>query len=106
MIVSPPAASGFVLAIRVEVEEVFFHCAKAFLRSRLWRPETWGERHRVSFGKIYAVAKQASPAVAEAIDEAIATDYRDNFSYREPDPWFRSRAASRRFDGFGPGESK
>ena len=67
-----------VLAIRVEVEEVFFHCAKAFLRSRLWRPESWGERHRVSFGKMYAVAKQASPAVAEAIDEAIATDYRDN----------------------------
>jgi uncharacterized protein len=25
----------------VEVEEVFFHCAKAFLRSRLWDPETW-----------------------------------------------------------------
>jgi PPOX class probable FMN-dependent enzyme len=29
------------LALLVEVEEVFFHCAKAFLRSKLWRPETW-----------------------------------------------------------------
>jgi uncharacterized protein len=29
------------LALLVEVEEVFFHCAKAFLRSRLWQPETW-----------------------------------------------------------------
>jgi PPOX class probable FMN-dependent enzyme len=29
------------LALVVEVEEVFFHCAKAFLRSRLWCPETW-----------------------------------------------------------------
>ena len=29
------------LALLVEVEEVFFHCAKAFLRSRLWEPETW-----------------------------------------------------------------
>ncbi len=28
------------LALVVEVEEVFFHCAKAFLRSRLWCPET------------------------------------------------------------------
>ncbi len=25
----------------VAVEQVFFHCAKAFLRSALWDPETW-----------------------------------------------------------------
>lgn len=30
-----------ILALVVEVEEVFHHCAKAFLRSQLWRPETW-----------------------------------------------------------------
>ncbi|SDD99637.1 MSMEG_1061 family FMN-dependent PPOX-type flavoprotein [Nocardioides lianchengensis] len=30
-----------VLAVVVEIEELFFHCAKAFLRSGLWRPETW-----------------------------------------------------------------
>jgi PPOX class probable FMN-dependent enzyme len=30
-----------VLALVVEVEEVFHHCAKAFMRSRLWHPETW-----------------------------------------------------------------
>ncbi|GAA4436184.1 pyridoxamine 5'-phosphate oxidase family protein [Phytohabitans houttuyneae] len=29
------------LALVVEVEQVFFHCAKAFMRSKLWRPETW-----------------------------------------------------------------
>lgn len=29
------------LALVVDVEEVFHHCAKAFLRSRLWEPETW-----------------------------------------------------------------
>jgi PPOX class probable FMN-dependent enzyme len=29
------------LAIGVEVEEVFIHCAKAFLRSGLWKPERW-----------------------------------------------------------------
>jgi hypothetical protein len=27
--------------IRVAVEEVFLHCAKAFLRSKLWQPESW-----------------------------------------------------------------
>ncbi|WP_319463157.1 pyridoxamine 5'-phosphate oxidase family protein [Micromonospora sp. RTP1Z1] len=30
-----------VLAVVVEVEQVFYHCAKAFLRSELWQPETW-----------------------------------------------------------------
>ncbi|MCO5997819.1 pyridoxamine 5'-phosphate oxidase family protein [Actinoallomurus rhizosphaericola] len=29
------------LAIVVEIEQIFFHCAKAFLRSELWKPETW-----------------------------------------------------------------
>lgn len=29
------------LALVVDVEEVFFHCAKAFLRSRLWDPTSW-----------------------------------------------------------------
>jgi PPOX class probable FMN-dependent enzyme len=30
-----------VLALVVHVEEVFFHCSKAFLRSQLWDPATW-----------------------------------------------------------------
>jgi PPOX class probable FMN-dependent enzyme len=29
------------LALLVEIEEVFYHCSKAFLRSELWKPETW-----------------------------------------------------------------
>lgn len=29
------------LALVVEVEQVFHHCAKAFLRSHLWDPTTW-----------------------------------------------------------------
>ncbi|HEY2195096.1 MAG TPA: MSMEG_1061 family FMN-dependent PPOX-type flavoprotein [Actinomycetospora sp.] len=31
------------LVLEVGVEEVFTHCAKAFLRSGLWEPETWPE---------------------------------------------------------------
>jgi PPOX class probable FMN-dependent enzyme len=30
-----------VLALVVEVDEVFGHCAKAFMRSQLWHPSTW-----------------------------------------------------------------
>ena len=29
------------LAVVVEVDTIFFHCQKAFLRSHLWEPETW-----------------------------------------------------------------
>ncbi|HWH65019.1 MAG TPA: MSMEG_1061 family FMN-dependent PPOX-type flavoprotein, partial [Gaiellales bacterium] len=30
-----------ILALEIAVREVFFHCAKAFLRSDAWKPETW-----------------------------------------------------------------
>jgi PPOX class probable FMN-dependent enzyme len=33
--------------IRVAVEEVFLHCAKSFLRSQLWQPESWPETRPV-----------------------------------------------------------
>ena len=29
------------LALLIEIETIFFHCAKAFMRSALWRPDTW-----------------------------------------------------------------
>ncbi len=30
-----------VLAVVVEIDQVFHHCSKAFLRSSLWQPSTW-----------------------------------------------------------------
>lgn len=30
-----------ILALEIAVEEVFFHCPKAFLRSEAWKPESW-----------------------------------------------------------------
>ena len=30
-----------VLALVVEIEQIFFHCMKAFMRSQLWEPQTW-----------------------------------------------------------------
>ena len=29
------------LALVIDIEQIFFHCPKAFLRSALWEPETW-----------------------------------------------------------------
>ncbi|MBW2281958.1 MAG: pyridoxamine 5'-phosphate oxidase family protein [Deltaproteobacteria bacterium] len=66
------------LAIRVHVEECFFHCAKAFIRSAAWKPETWPDRVKVSFGRMLAKRTGADESVAEAVDNAVETDYRDN----------------------------
>jgi len=64
------------LAIRVHVEQVFFHCAKAFKRSRLWQPDTWPPNLRISFGKLLAKKLGAGADAAEQIDAAVAADYR------------------------------
>jgi hypothetical protein len=67
------------LAIRLEIEACFFHCAKAFKRSRLWQPESWSpERFRVSFGKQLAPRLGGGDELAQKIDDAIEADYRDN----------------------------
>jgi PPOX class probable FMN-dependent enzyme len=65
------------LAIRVTVDECFFHCPKAFVRASLWKPETWPD-HRVSLGKIFAPQFGGDDALAKQIDEALAEDVRQN----------------------------
>lgn len=58
-----------VLAIRVHVEEVFFHCPKAFMRSKLWDSASWGERQRISMGKIIAKRLDKDADFARVIDD-------------------------------------
>jgi PPOX class probable FMN-dependent enzyme len=66
------------LAIRVMVEKCFFHCAKAFKRSHLWRSESWPLRQPVSFGKQIAPKLGGSEALAKQIDEFVEADYMEN----------------------------
>jgi hypothetical protein len=66
------------LAIRVTVRECFFHCAKAFIRSQLWKPETWAERHKISFGKILSAKVGGGEELAQQVDRAIEQDYKNN----------------------------
>jgi PPOX class probable FMN-dependent enzyme len=40
------------LALLVEIEEIFHHCSKALLRSKLWKPETWDPETVPSRAKI------------------------------------------------------
>ena len=67
-----------VLAIRIHVEECFFHCAKAFIRAGLWKHEAWPQRHKVSFGEMFAKQRGGDAKSAKQLDAAIEADYRDN----------------------------
>ncbi len=66
------------LATRVTVRECFFHCAKAFIRSQLWKPETWPERRKISFGKILTAKVGGGEELAEQVDRAVEQDYKNN----------------------------
>lgn len=57
------------LVVRIRVREVFFHCPRAFMRSELWRPERWPERHPVSVGRFLAARLQQDDRFATAVDE-------------------------------------
>jgi hypothetical protein len=66
------------LAILVTVQECFFHCAKAFIRSQLWKPETWQERQKISFGKMLSAKVGGGDELARRVDEAVEQDYKTN----------------------------
>lgn len=54
-----------VLAVVVDVEEVFFHCSKAFLRSGLWDPATWDPTGRVPRRAVIASTVEGAGTVEE-----------------------------------------
>jgi uncharacterized protein len=64
------------LAIRVHIEKCFFHCARSFLRAKLWDPASWGEAKRVSFGRVIAPKLGGdAAAAAQEIDDRVAASY-------------------------------
>ncbi len=69
------------LAISVEVEEAFIHCAKAFIRSNLWKSETWPSLEGLpSFAKMlidHVNADNMSTDMTEKeLDGLLEEDYR------------------------------
>jgi PPOX class probable FMN-dependent enzyme len=58
-----------ILAVVVEIEEIFFHCAKAFLRSGLWKPETWGPTSVVPRRAVIAHTVERSDMTLEQLEE-------------------------------------
>jgi len=64
------------LVVRVVVDTVYFHCAKAFLRAELWQPRTWPEKIKVSFGREIAERGGLDPAKIDEFDAAVHSRYK------------------------------
>jgi PPOX class probable FMN-dependent enzyme len=62
------------LALLVDVEEVFFHCSKAFLRSTAWEPDTW-RPDAVRRRALIAKAIEQPAAELEELDEYYGPSY-------------------------------
>ena len=65
------------LAVVVEIDDIFFHCAKAFLRSGLWKPETWDPNGTVPRRAV--IAKDVEPS-GMSLDELDAYYAEDNYA--------------------------
>ena len=64
------------LGIGVEVQECFFHCAKAFKRSGLWKPETWSSRAGMaSLAQILVDQIKPENTSVEELEKQIAESY-------------------------------
>jgi uncharacterized protein len=68
-----------ILAVVVDIQQIFFHCAKSFLRSELWQPDTWQPdvlpRHAV-------LVKQLQPAESlEELDAHYAPEHYSKLLY-------------------------
>ena len=65
------------LAVVVDVEEVFHHCQKAFLRSRLWEPESWDPDGLVPRRAVLAHRLEPTGRTVEELDEYYGPQYRE-----------------------------
>ncbi|NUP00549.1 MAG: pyridoxamine 5'-phosphate oxidase family protein [Nonomuraea sp.] len=63
------------LALVVEIEQIFFHCAKAFLRSQLWKPESWDPTVLPSHARLVKEVQ----AVEETLEE-LETYYGESYA--------------------------
>ncbi len=67
------------LAIGVDVNAAFLHCAKAFNRSGLWKPDTWtGREGLASPAQIWADHIDQSGIDERVVQELLDDDYVNN----------------------------
>ncbi|HWD28224.1 MAG TPA: MSMEG_1061 family FMN-dependent PPOX-type flavoprotein [Rhizomicrobium sp.] len=64
------------LVMKLAVDRAYFHCARAILRSNLWKPDAWAaDPLKVSFGKLVMELTNADAATAKAVDDSVGRSY-------------------------------
>ncbi|MFJ9841281.1 pyridoxamine 5'-phosphate oxidase family protein [Kitasatospora sp. NPDC101155] len=64
------------VALLVEIEEVFYHCSKSFLRSALWKPESWEPQAAPSRARIAKSLERPDEAL-EDLEQYYGPRYGD-----------------------------
>jgi PPOX class probable FMN-dependent enzyme len=70
-----------ILALLLEIDTIFFHCAKAFMRSQLWQPETWQPGALPSRAAL-TKAVQETPETLEELEAYYAPEVYGRKLYR------------------------
>ena len=63
------------LATTVAVEECFFHCGKAMIRSKVWQPDTWEGKRSSLIAKQVASKLEGGDEVAELVEQELEKNY-------------------------------
>ena len=64
--------------IGIDLEEAFLHCAKAFMRSALWKPEAWPDRAGLARPAQIWKDHIGMPDPLEEVEAWLADDYANN----------------------------
>lgn len=65
------------LCTRVQVEECFFHCGKAMIRSRMWQPDQWATYDDAPLVRQLNKAMGGDEALEKMLADGIEENYRD-----------------------------
>jgi hypothetical protein len=64
------------VAIAVNVEEAFIHCAKAMIRSSLWKPETWSATEDLpTIAQVLMDHARLTDCTVEEVEESVRLSY-------------------------------
>lgn len=66
------------LCTHISVQECFFHCGKAMIRSNMWKPDKWAEQNESLMLKSIVARNNADEEEAKELETYVETAYRDN----------------------------
>lgn len=65
------------LATKVAIEECFFHCGKAMIRSKIWQPESWQEARKSLIAKQVARKLEGGDDVIKMVETELEKNYKE-----------------------------